>query len=102
MGERRGVYRIFLGKPEGKISLERPRHGWEDNIEMEHQKVGCGGIDWIGLTRDRDRWRKGLCALKEYQFPCNSGTFLTSREPVSISERTVLHGVVKLTLLTPS
>ena len=54
MGERRGVYRILVGKPEGKISLGRTRHRWEDNIKMDVQEVGCGGIDWIELAQDRD------------------------------------------------
>jgi hypothetical protein len=55
-GERRGVYRVFLGKPEGKRPLGRPRHRWLDNIKMDLQEVGCRGMDWIGLAQDRDRW----------------------------------------------
>jgi len=55
MGERRGVYRVLVGKPEGKRPLGRPRHRWEDNIKMELQEVGCGGMDWIELAQDRDR-----------------------------------------------
>jgi hypothetical protein len=50
MGEERGVYRVFVGKPEGKRPLGRPRHRWEDNIRMGIQEVGCGGMDWIGLV----------------------------------------------------
>jgi len=46
-----------VGKPEGKRPLERPRHRWEDNIKMDLQEVGCGGMDWIDLAQDRDRWR---------------------------------------------
>ena len=56
-GERRGVYRVLVGKPEGKRPLERPRRRWEDNITMDLQEVGCGGMDWIELAQDRDRWR---------------------------------------------
>jgi len=55
MGERRGAYRVFVGKPEGKRPLGRPRHRWEDNIKMNLQEVGCGGMDWIELAQDRDR-----------------------------------------------
>ena len=55
MGERRGVYRLLAGKPEGKRQLWRPRRRWEDNIKMNIQKVGCGSMDWIELTQDRDR-----------------------------------------------
>jgi len=51
------VSRVFVGKPEGKTPLGRPRRRWEDNIKMELQEVGCGGMDWIELARDRDRWR---------------------------------------------
>ena len=56
MGEERGVYR-FMGKPEGKRPLGRPRCRWVDNIRMDLQVVGCGYMDWIGLAQDRDRWR---------------------------------------------
>ena len=57
MGERRGVCRVLLGKPEGKRPLGRPRLRWEDNIMMVLHKVGCGGIDWIELAQGKDRWR---------------------------------------------
>jgi len=56
MGEGRGVYRVLVGKPEGKRPLGRWRHRWEDNVKMEHQEVGCGGMDWIELAQDNDRW----------------------------------------------
>ena len=54
MGEGRGVYRDLVGKSEGKRPLGRPRHRWEDNVKMNLQEVGCGGMDWINLTQDRD------------------------------------------------
>ena len=57
IGEERGVYRVLVGKPEGKRPLGRPRRRWVDNIRTDLQKVGCGYMDWIGLTQDRDRWR---------------------------------------------
>jgi hypothetical protein len=57
MGERSGVYRVIVGKSEGKRPLGRPRRRWEDNIRMDLQEVGCGGMDWIDLAQDRDRWR---------------------------------------------
>jgi hypothetical protein len=52
----RGVYRVLVGKPEGKRPLGRPRCRWEDNIRIDLQEVGCGGMDWIRLAQDRDRW----------------------------------------------
>jgi len=55
MGEGRGMYRVLVGKAEGKRPLGRPRHRWEDNIKMDLQEVGCGGMDWIELAQDRDR-----------------------------------------------
>jgi hypothetical protein len=55
--ERRGVYKVLLGKPEGKRQLGRPRCRWEDNINLDLQEIGCGGMDWIELAQDRDRCR---------------------------------------------
>jgi hypothetical protein len=57
------VYRVLVGKPEGKRPLGRLRRRWEDNITMDLQEVGCGGMDWIGLAQDRDRWRAILNAV---------------------------------------
>jgi hypothetical protein len=57
MGEKRGVYRILVGKPSGKRPLGRPSRRWEDNIKMDLQEVGFGGVDWIGMAQDRYRWR---------------------------------------------
>jgi hypothetical protein len=57
MGKGRGVFRDLVGKPEGKRPLGRPRYRWEDNIKMDLQEVGCGGMEWIGLDKDRDKWR---------------------------------------------
>ena len=56
-GERRGVYRVLVGKPEGKRPLGKPRRRWEDNIKMGLQEVRCGGMDWIELAQNRYSWR---------------------------------------------
>jgi len=61
MGEERGVYRVFLGKQEGRRPLGRLRHRWVDNIRLDLQEVGCGYMDWIELAQDRDRWRTLEC-----------------------------------------
>jgi hypothetical protein len=57
MGEERGVYKVLVGKVEGKRPLGKPRRRWEDNIKIYFQEVGCWGMEWIGLAQDRDRWR---------------------------------------------
>jgi len=57
VGERRGVYRVLVTKPEGKRPLGRPMWKWEDNINVDLQEVGCGGMAWFELAQDRDRWR---------------------------------------------
>ena len=69
MGEERGVYRVLLGKPEGRRPLGRPRHRWVDNIRMDVQEVGCGYMDWIGLAQDRDRWRTLVSAVMNLRVP---------------------------------
>ena len=56
MGEGIGVYRFLMGKPEGMRPLVRPRHSWDDNIKMDLQDVECGGMDWMELAQDGDRW----------------------------------------------
>ena len=63
MREKRGIYRVLVGKPEGKGPLGRLRRRWEDNIKMYLQEVGSGGIDWTELTQDRDSWRALVIAV---------------------------------------
>jgi len=69
MGERRCVYRVLVGKPEGKKPRGRPRLRWEDNIKMALQEVGCGGTDWISLAQDRDRWQALVNAVMNLRVP---------------------------------
>ena len=58
-----------MGKPEGRRPLGRPRHRWEGNIKMDLQEVGCGGMDWIKLTQDRDRWQALVNVVMNIQIP---------------------------------
>jgi hypothetical protein len=78
MGKRRGVYRFLVGKPEGKRQLGRLRRRWKDNIKMDLQDVGRGGMDWIKLAQDRDRWRALVNTVMNLRVPYNAGNFLTS------------------------
>ena len=77
MGERRGVHRVLVGKPEGKRPLGRPRRRWEDNIKMDLREVEGVG-DWVELAQDRDRWRALLNRVTNFLVPLSAGNFLTS------------------------
>jgi hypothetical protein len=63
MGEERKVYKVLVGKPEGKRPLGRPRRRWEDGIRMDINEIGWGGVDWIRLAQDKDRWRSVVSAV---------------------------------------
>jgi len=64
MRERKGAYGVLVGKPEGRCPLGRPRRRWEDNIKMDLQEVGCGGMDWIDLAQDRGRFAIAIMNLR--------------------------------------
>jgi hypothetical protein len=80
MAERRGVYEVLKGKPEGKRLLGSPRRRWEDSIKMDLQELGCGSIDWIELAQDGDMWRALVNAVMNLRVTQNGGggNFLTS------------------------
>ena len=65
-GERRGVYKVLVGKPEGERPLGRPRRRRKDNIKMDLQEVGCGDMEWIDLVPGRDRWRELVNAVMNF------------------------------------
>jgi hypothetical protein len=74
-GEERGVYRVLVGNPEVKRPLWRTRHRWEDNIRMDLQEMGGGGMDWIELAQDRDRWRALVNAVMNLKGSIKRGEF---------------------------
>jgi hypothetical protein len=76
-GERRGVNTVLVGEPEGKRPLETPRRGWEDNIRMDLQEVGCEVMDWTDLALDRDGWRALVNEVVNLRVPQNEGNFWT-------------------------
>jgi hypothetical protein len=78
MGEGRCAYRVLVGRPERRRPLGRPRRRWEDNIKMDLQEVGWGGMDWIDLAEDRDRWRAVVSTVMNLRVSQNAGNFLTS------------------------
>jgi len=69
IGERRGIFRVLVGKPTGKRPLGRPKRRWLDNIKMDLQDVGCRGMDWIELVKDRDRCRALVNAVMNLRVP---------------------------------
>jgi hypothetical protein len=69
IGEKRHAYRTFLGKPEGRRPLGRPRRRWEDNITMDLRDAGWGGMAWIHLSLDRDQWQALVNITMNLQAP---------------------------------
>jgi hypothetical protein len=69
MGEERNVYRILVGKPEGKRPLGRPRRRWMDNIKIDNREIGWNDMDWVDQAQDRDQWRALVNAVMNLRVP---------------------------------
>jgi hypothetical protein len=95
MGEKRNAYRLLAGKPKGRRPLGRPRSRWVDNIMMDLGGVRWDGVDWIGLTEDRNKWRALVNSVMNFRVPQNAGKLssglTSSAELHRVSE---LHGVI--------
>jgi hypothetical protein len=94
MGEKRNAYRLLVWKPEGKRPPGRPRRWWVDNIRMDLGEVGWGDVDWIGLAKDRNRWRALVNSVLNLRVPWKDGKLSCSLTSSSFSSSAQLHRVV--------
>jgi hypothetical protein len=83
MGEKRKVYRLLVGKPEGKRPLGRPRHRWIDNIKMDRLEIGLNVVEWIGLAQDRYRWRALVNSVMNLRVRKNAGNYQVAAQLVA-------------------
>jgi hypothetical protein len=93
MGEKRNVYRLLVGKPEGKSPLRRPRRRWIDNIKMDLLEIGMNVVDWIGVAQDRYSWRALVNSVMNLRVPLNAGKVPSGCTTCGLSSGTQLHRV---------
>jgi hypothetical protein len=93
MGEKRNAYRLLMGKPEGKRPLGWPRRRWVDNIRMDLGEVGWGYVDWIGLAKDKNRWRAVVNSVLNFRVPWNAGKLSSGLASGGLSSSAQLHRV---------
>jgi hypothetical protein len=91
MGEKRNAQRLLVGKPEGKRPLGRPRRRWVDNIRMNLAEVGWGDVDWIGLAKDRNRWRALVNSVLNLRVPRNAEKLSSGLTSSGLSVSVQLH-----------
>jgi hypothetical protein len=92
-GEKRNAYNIFMGKPEGRRPLEKPRRRWVGNVKIDLREIGWGGMDWIDLVQDRNQWRALVNTVMNLLVAYNFGKFLSSCTIGGFSRRAYFHGV---------
>jgi hypothetical protein len=93
MGAKRNMYRLLVGKPEGERPIGRPRRRWVDNIRMDFGEVGWGGVDWIGLAQDRNRWRALVNSVLNLLVARNAGKLSSGLTSSGLSSSAQLHRV---------
>jgi hypothetical protein len=93
MGEKRNAYRLLVGKPEGKRPPGRLRRRWMDNAKIYLVEIDWGGVDWIGLAQDRDKWRDLLNAVMNLRISYNAGTLSSGCIVGGLSSGSRFHGV---------
>jgi hypothetical protein len=93
MPEERNMYRLLVGKPEGKRPLGRPRWSWVDNIKMDLAQIGLGDVDWIGIVQDRDKWRALVNVVKNLQVLQYAGNLSSGYTTDGLSSRAQLHSI---------
>jgi hypothetical protein len=93
MGEKRNMYRLLVGKPEGKRPLGRPRSRWMDNIKLDLLEIGLNVVDWIGLAQDRCRWRALMNSVMNLRVPYSAGKLPSGCTTCGLSSGTQLHRV---------
>jgi hypothetical protein len=91
--ENRNAYRLLVGKPDGKRPLGRTRRKWVDNIRIDLGEVGWGDVDWIGLAKDRSRWRALVNWALNLRVPCNAGKLSSGIASSGLSSSVLLHRV---------
>jgi hypothetical protein len=91
MGEKGNAYRLLVGKPEGKRPLRRPRRRWVDNIRIDLGEVGWGDVGWIGLAKDRNRWRAVVNSVLNLRVPRNAGKLSSGLTYSGLSSSAQLH-----------
>jgi hypothetical protein len=90
-GEKSNAYRLLVGKPEGKSPLGRPRRSFLDNIGMDLIEVGWGGVDWIALAKDRNRWRAVMNSVFNLRVPRSAGKLSSGLTSSGLSSTAQLH-----------